>query len=355
MPTKNIPQTFLLLLSLGLCFTLSGQRTFQLRVIKGTCGIPIDSISVASTFPANAQGVSFRGDSVSLKLLIYAPSDKIFLQTFSQGNSLGNLECWVDEKEARVFLSVDAGSSQIDSIRGSSIDYWYLSVMGELNAAEDPTKASVFYDLLDLVATYGNELISAPYARAIIELWPNDYQKMVSLREALYYQPSWLKNHPYYAPILARLNLVAYNKNIRLKDLKLIDRGGKPVEKPIPQTPYSVLYFWSLNSPSADLDHQRMAAERQAEVFPKGVPFIGICSPADQATWNNYLRDRNIPWINYMELTDENNELNSDRLGILVYPTYFLLNRRGRVMGIYDSYDDLRKVLETVAASPKKN
>jgi hypothetical protein len=138
---------------------------------------------------------------------------------------------------------VDAGSSQIDSIRGSSIDYWYLSVMGELNAAEDPTKASVFYDLLDLVATYGNELISAPYARAIIELWPNDYQKMVSLREALYYQPSWLKNHPYYAPILARLNLVAYNKNIRLKDLKLIDRGENPWRNQFPKRPTAYSIF----------------------------------------------------------------------------------------------------------------
>ncbi|MTB51001.1 thioredoxin-like domain-containing protein [Lewinella sp. W8] len=353
MPTINQYRTAFFFLFLSIAAVLSGQKNYRLTLIKGETGILIDSVTVNSTLPNSARALAFPGDSATLTVPVYVPSDKLLINTYAEGNYLGTVECWVDEGKARVFLSVDSGRTMIDSIRGSTLDDWVLAVTREFNAREDITSGDGFYDLLTLASNYAYELVSAPFVRMCLEVWPNDYRKMMSLRNALYDQPGWLRRHPYYKPLLARINLVTYNKSVKLNSFNLIDRGGNPVNQPLPNTPYTVLYFWSLNSPSSDVDHQRMAAEREAEVFPKGVPFIGVCAPADQTVWNNYLRERDIPWISFMEVA-EDNKLNSDKLGILVYPTYFLLNRRGRVMGIFNNYDALRKTLEAVADAPKR-
>lgn len=344
------------LVFIWLCFPLSlvGQKDYRLTLIKGDTGFIIDSVGVSSTYPNSVRGMAFRGDSVVLELPTYRPSDKLFIDTYAAGNYLGGVACWVDEGKATVHLSVNSGQTLIDSIQGSTLDDWYLSVMYEINNLNNPRSTAAYSALLDLVYTYANELVSAPYTRAILELWPNDYRKILRLREALSTQPSWLRRHPFYQPLIARIDWVTYNRTLRLKDFTLVDRGGKMVDKPLPRTPYTVLYFWSLGSPSSDVDHQIMVQERQDEVFPKGIPFIGICAPTEASIWNEYLRQRDIPWISYLEQAD-NGRLFSDRLGILVYPTYFLLNRRGKVTGIFDNYGDLRKTLEAVGiAEPKK-
>ncbi|MCF0056030.1 TlpA disulfide reductase family protein [Dyadobacter sp. CY356] len=210
-----------------------------------------------------------------------------------------------------------------------------------MKAREDKHKAT-----LDFIAKYPNAKTSAELLEGETSYSNDD----IKIYEKLYagFSPS-VKKSLNGVEVMKRINIIKNQPVIGKKaiDFTLADTSGKKVTLSSFQGKYVLLDFWGhWCSPCIRAFPELVKIHEQ---YPDKLVMIGVAAEHsdDKSKWIQAINKGNAKWIQVSELQGDHGEL-STRYNIVEWPTYFLLDPNGIVVGRVNHVEELKKVLELV-------
>lgn len=110
-------------------------------------------------------------------------------------------------------------------------------------------------------------------------------------------------------------------ENIRGKNKKLSDLRGK----------YTLLEFWSSTCPPCRKSHEYLV-DFYKKYNKKGFEIVGVSADKDKKKWLNAIEKDGLKWENLNDFKGQNNNAILT-YGIYSYPTNFLINPEGKIIG----------------------
>lgn len=111
---------------------------------------------------------------------------------------------------------------------------------------------------------------------------------------------------------------------------------------------YVVLEFWASWCPDCRRETPTMV-DLYETYAPRGVQFVGVSFDTDSATWQNYVRQNGMDWIQYSELKKWKNGTTLDGpYKVNWIPTVYLIDPEGKIAAGSISTANIRAALEAL-------
>ena len=111
---------------------------------------------------------------------------------------------------------------------------------------------------------------------------------------------------------------------------------------------YVVLEFWASWCPDCRRETPTMV-DLYETYAPRGVQFVGVSFDTDSATWQNYVRQNSMDWIQYSELKKWKNGTTLDGpYKVNWIPTVYLIDPEGKIAAGSISTANIRAALEAL-------
>ncbi len=117
-------------------------------------------------------------------------------------------------------------------------------------------------------------------------------------------------------------------------DFTLNDPDGNPVTLSSLRGQYVIVDFWASWCKPCRAGNPAMK-ELYAQYHPKGLEIIGVSDDTDHAAWKKAIEQDQTPWIHVVdEFPEEHKPARVGTLwGVHYIPSYFLLDKEGRIIG----------------------
>ena len=309
----------------------------SIAFIKGKNGYLIDSIALSTSLDTLPYAFSFPGDTLFLDVSILNPVDELTITTFAQGHSFGPQACWVDGPSADVHLSIASGKSVVDSVSLSPIETWFRKELLMLVAIQDPDQTKIaleetIFNSLDI-------LPSATFLKVYLNMPNLDQEGLRNFYYDLYQDIGYIRRHPSYQPLLAKLRLLGSGAG-KLSKYEVFLPDGKATSIKPSGTDYYVLNFYDAKTASIREEHQAIQASLQTDSLFIKVPIISITNHQDVDAWQQYVQEGEFRWPHYREAAGLPNS-RTEKLAFYPGTTYVLINRRNRIEGVYKNLQQL--------------
>ena len=129
---------------------------------------------------------------------------------------------------------------------------------------------------------------------------------------------------------------------------KLPTPEGKMVSLSDYKGKYVVLDFWASWCPDCRKENPDLV-KLHARYAPKGVAFIGISFDTDRDAWLRGIEGDALRWTQLSTLEKWKETAVSKDYGINWIPTFYLINKKGRVVGAFITAESLENALEKLA------
>ena len=114
---------------------------------------------------------------------------------------------------------------------------------------------------------------------------------------------------------------------------------------------YVVLEFWASWCPDCRRETPTMV-DLYETYAPRGVQFVGVSFDTDSATWQNYVRQNGMDWIQYSELKKWKNGTTLDGpYKVNWIPTFYLIDPQGNIAASSVGTDKIKAALEAATAA----
>lgn len=300
--------------------------------IKNPDGFIIDRLSVRTSLGTTDFDISWSGDSLTEEVNICLPVDELFVETFAGGRSLGVATCWVDRPRAKVYLSVFAGKTRIDSVGISTIDAEFRTKFIELGKQQGYAERKSA--LSRAIMSSKSDLTLAPFLARYLELPNLSIKNAINMQKYLNFASPRIHKHPYLAPLLKRLKLLAKFRQKRLLKYEFQPPQGRPQKLIKPRSSFIVLNFYRSDDPQSRKDHQEMQNSPALDSLLREVPFISIAQDVNEEYWESYQSGNKFKWPHWLEVANKHGKA-SERLAVFEGPTYVLLDENFFLHGIY--------------------
>ena len=263
------------------------------------------------------------------------------IRYFINGKMYWNL-LWLNSGNIAIKAHTDNTTLIIDTVLNSSAYYdavAYLKNSPKLKTAKD-TILSDDYKLNEVRANLENPR-SLAIANDFINLNQNNKQELLRLKTLLSKQKTDFRWFIFYNIGIERMNKILSLKEIKFSDFKFINRQDKIATITPGTYDYYILDFWFVGCVPCAQQHKAIKQEYQ-KLKDKKIAVIGVSIDHDFKTWNTYLLEHNYNWDNYRQVGDRKL---SDYLGITAFPAYILINKKGEIIGNYDSWERAMKTL----------
>ncbi|MEM9528334.1 MAG: hypothetical protein AAGA31_17100, partial [Bacteroidota bacterium] len=333
---------FTLLCTCGRAQTRRGvvaRTNTNIAFIKGETGFIIDSIAVSTSLDTLPYGFAFTQDTLLLDISIFDPVDAVTIETFGGGHSFGEQGFWVDAPTANVYLSIEAGKGQVDSVGLSPANNWYLE---KLKKISDAGQAELI-KLAISTAYYESEwnLMGFRFLAAYMDLPNLTRADLNTLKLALAYQtPPPLFRHPWARALVRRGVILTSNAPGKLRKYPLITLNGKGIKLERPETDFYVLNLYRSDDPASQRDHQLIQEMLQQDSLLTSFPIISVNADNSQALWRLYVRDQKFSWPHFWSDPLDKNSL-IEKLAYPRRPIYLLVNKYNKLEGYYHDLDKL--------------
>jgi peroxiredoxin len=147
---------------------------------------------------------------------------------------------------------------------------------------------------------------------------------------------SWFLIYP---GTVERMNKILSGDKIELANYSFRDRKNKKTKIQLTGADYYVLDFWFLACPPCLRDHI-VINKKIAALKNKGVELISISTDDNVKKWNAYLTKHGYNWPNYLE--NKKSSITDD-LSLAGFPTYLVINNKGDIIDIYNSFSGVLK------------
>lgn len=218
----------------------------------------------------------------------------------------------------------------IDDVTGSPMYNKYvqwISGFDKLKLNKDSVGLDSF--LLKSYEENIDNLFSFSIGRRYLEIHQNNKLKLYVLRLLLAKQTDELKKYFGFTMLNDRLEGIIKNDTVKLSDYLLINLQNRTTHARAPNAKFVILDFWFTSCLPCVQDHQKMTKllpllkEKQTE-------FISISDDESYTKWKSHLDKYQYKWQHYKKNPGNNNIIK--QLGISNYPTYILLDEKGRIL-----------------------
>ncbi|TXF87769.1 hypothetical protein FUA23_17720 [Neolewinella aurantiaca] len=311
--------------------------------IKGGAGFLIDSLTIRTSLDTVPYGFAFREDTLVLDISIFSPVDELIVEAFAKGHSFKRYRCWIDGPSADVHLSIAAGRTVVDSVGLSPMDLWFRREVSNIHLSNDLAyiKGALKRSIVDNLEL----LMCANFIEAFQSLPNLERSDIFWLRSVLKYDVGRVKRHPWFAPLIARQELLESNLPRKLDKYELNDHLGKPVEVATPKNQYYVLNFYDARKMKCRQDHELLQESFLQDSIFTGVPFISVTKGDYLDGWLNYMREGSFSWPHYLETPPSNKPGLYEKMALSPASTYVLINERNQIEGVFE---DLQKLVAAV-------
>lgn len=312
------------------------QSQTHLKLILKT-SLPVDSAVIVHFTNMESSRLAFK-DTLELDFktgkadyyhINYIREDKIF-----------NEKIYADSGNVTISMKIENDKLVIDKVIGSPLfenTQTWKKQYASVKLAKDTSAVDSF-----LLKTYEEQIenmFSFSIGMTYLNLHQNDKLKLYALLPLLARQSIELKKQFGFTMLNDRLQGIIRNNTITLPGFELIDPANKIVHATAMNTEFVILDFWFVGCIPCMEDHEkikgllRFLKQKQAEL-------ISISNDDSYKTWKGYLKKHDYPWRHYKKPPARENIIS--QLGISVYPTYILLNKKGQI--VFSSYS-LEEVL----------
>ena len=129
---------------------------------------------------------------------------------------------------------------------------------------------------------------------------------------------------------------------------KLPTPEGKMVSLSDFKGKYVVIDFWASWCPDCRKENPGLV-KIHGKYAPKGVAFIGISFDTDREAWLRGIESDSLRWTQVSSLEKWKETTISKNYGINWIPTFYLINKKGRVIGAFITAESLENALEKLA------
>lgn len=139
------------------------------------------------------------------------------------------------------------------------------------------------------------------------------------------------------------LMLVRIKENGKFPELNLKDRQQVGIQLQLPQTKYTLIDYWFYNCRPC-LENFPKMKELYTTYKSKGFEIIGISvdRTKNMSKWNDRIDEYELQWTNYW---DENG-LEAAKDKIFTFPTTYLLDENGRIIGKNLAMNEVEEILK---------
>ena len=111
---------------------------------------------------------------------------------------------------------------------------------------------------------------------------------------------------------------------------------------------FVVIDFWASWCPDCRKENPDLV-KIHSKYAPKGVAFVGVSFDTDREAWLSGIESDSLRWTQVSSLKQWKETQISKDYGINWIPTFYLINRKGRVIGAFITADALENALEKLA------
>jgi len=334
----RVQHTRNLLLGLSFSFFLFGSATSQtqLQLILNT-DKPIDSLLIIHWTDKEVGRFLF-GDTLYVNFKTRGIDFYHLNYTMGEGK-LYYVPLFLDTGNIKIVSHIENEKLVIDSVIGSPFYEKYSrwrSAYILLKQQGDTAALDSF--LLRTYAENIDNLFSFSIGSRYLELHQNNRLKLYPLLPLIAMQTKEIKEQFGFSFLNERLLGIIGNDVIRLSDFPLIDTRNQTSYAKTVNAKHVILDFWFVGCLPCIKDHQKIV-NLIAGFKQRQVEFISISNDESYITWKTYLEKNKYRWQHYK--IDISNKNIIGQLGITTYPTYILLDEKGKIIYITSSLEEL--------------
>lgn len=251
---------------------------------------------------------------------------------------------FLDTGTIKVISHIENEKLVVDSVIGSPIYEKYVRWKYDYNLLKQKTDTAALDSFL--LRTYKeniDNLFSFSIGNRYLELYQNDKLKLYALLPLIAKQTKELKEQFGFSFLNDRLLGIIGNDVIRLSDYPLIDAGNQTTHAKTLNAKHVILDFWFVGCLPCMEDHKKIV-KLLPGLKQKLVEFISISKDESYVKWKTYLGKSNYKWQQYKISTGDQNIIG--QLGITTYPTYLLLDEKGKIKYITSYLEELMHQLD---------
>ena len=243
---------------------------------------------------------------------------------------------WLDTGNVTIKAHTGASDLVVDTVLSSPAYYdaiSYLKYSPKLQTAKD-TLLSNDYRLNEIRKNLENPR-SIAIALDFINLNQNNKSELLRLKLLLSTQKADLSWFLFYPLAIDRMNKILSIKSVHFTDFKFINRQNKISDIDLDKDDYYILDFWFVGCTACANQH-KVIKNDYLRLRDKKIAVIGVSTDRNFKIWSTYLSEHNYNWDNYQAAGEYRL---SDYLGINAFPAYVLINKKGEIIGNYDSWE----------------
>lgn len=251
-------------------------------------------------------------------------------------------QLWLDTGNVTVKAHTADDDLVIDTALSSPVYYdviTYLHRPAKLQTKQDTLLENDFR-LAEIQKNLENPR-SIAIANDFVNLNQNNKNELLRLKTLLSKQKTDFSWFLFYSMGIERMNKILSLKKIQFSDFKFINRQNKIAPITSDACDYCILDFWFVGCTSCAQQHKTIKQDYQ-KLNDKKIAVIGISTDPSFKIWISYLAKHNYKWSNYLETGSSKL---SHYLGIKEFPAYVVVNKKGEIIGNYDSWDSAMNVL----------
>jgi len=311
---------FLLFLSLP----VSSQT--QLQLILNT-DVPVDSVYVVRWTDKEVAHLPFK-DTLTIKFKTRGID--FYHLNYTSNGKVYYTPLMLDTGHITIISHLDDKKIIVDSVEGSPFYKKYVQWRSDFNTLK-LNKDSVALDAF-LLRTYEDNidnLFSFIIGNRYLDIHQNNKLKLYALLPLIAKQAAGVKEYFGYSFLNERLQGILKNDTVRFVDYPLIDINNKTAVMQAFKAKYVILDFWFVGCLPCFEDHKKLTS-----LFPvlkqKQTEFISISNDDVYEKWKDYLDKYKFKWQHYKKIAGSSNVI--EQLGISTYPTYILLDEKGKIL-----------------------
>jgi thiol-disulfide isomerase/thioredoxin len=263
--------------------------------------------------------------------------DLLKINTYTENIDQDYAQIYVSGKDIDIYITGLKEHISLDTIVGDTFHYQTLKYYKTLEAST--TKEELHAELLSILEENHDNLFGKEILQIQLQLFANDPTRLAEISTALDDQSKEMQTHFFYTDLLKSLRNYLKNKPIKYTKFKLLDLEGKRTKIEKVQKDYLILDFWFVGCPPCVRDHQLIVKDLHQGNFPANAELVGVSVDEDYSAVKKYVVEHNITWQNYLE----GNSKRVNQLGVTSYPTYILMDAKGKVLQIQSSYEALKQ------------
>lgn len=264
------------------------------------------------------------------------------IRYFSDGK-MYRKQLWLDTGNITIKAHTDSSNLVIDTVINSPVYYdviSYLKTSPKPRNASDSAERNRFY--LSAIEKNLENPRSIAIANDYVNFNQNSKTNLLRLKLLLAKQKTDFSGFIFYPMAVDRMNKILEVKSLHLAEFKFVNRQHQTLDINLDQYDYCIFDFWFVGCVPCMEQHKQMKAD-YLQLKQRKIGLIGISTVSRFDEWNNYLSKHGYNWENYLQ--SGNNTL-SNYLSINACPVYVLLNKKGEILGSFDSWPDVVATLK---------